>query len=202
MSFNMIGHPGGKAQLERTVTGRRQLVCSDHACRAHQQIGPNATRHAAGEHQILGRRLALRQILGIKRRRGVVALHQTHAIRIAASKHVGKQPGQAIEILGVEHTGGRAAQTQIALSGPIGNVVGALMTVERVACNLIRVIAGSTQTLTRRVHARSLKIFVGLERLVATRHEVERRGLLERERVHRHMMRRRRQHAIECALPA
>ena len=76
------------------------------------------------------------------------------------------------------------------------------MSVERVACHLIRVITGRTQTLTRRVHARSLKIFVGLERLVLTRHAVERRALLERERVHRHMMRRRRQHAIECALPA
>ena len=76
------------------------------------------------------------------------------------------------------------------------------MSVERVACHLIRVIAGRTQALTRRVHARSLKILVGLERLVATRHVVERRALLERERVHRHMMRRRRQHAIERALPA
>ena len=75
------------------------------------------------------------------------------------------------------------------------------MAVERVACHLIRVIAGRTQALTRRVHACSLEILVGLERLVATRHAVERRALLERERVHRHMMRRRRQHAIERALP-
>ena len=63
-------------------------------------------------------------------------------------------------------------------------------------------IAGRTQALTRRVHARSLKILVGLERLVATRHVVERRALLERERVHRYMMRRRRQHVIKRALPA
>ena len=76
------------------------------------------------------------------------------------------------------------------------------MSVERVACHLIRVIAGRTQALTRRVHARSLKILVGLERLVATRHAVERRAFLERERVHRYMMRRCRQHAIERALPA
>ena len=54
--------------------------------------------------------------------------------------------------------------------------MGTLMSVERVACHLIRVIAGRTQALTRRVHARSLKILVGLERLVATRHVVERRA--------------------------
>ena len=80
--------------------------------------------------------------------------------------------------------------------------MGALMAVERVACHLIRMIAGRTQALARRVHARSLKILVGLERLVTTRHAIEWCALLERERVHRYMMRRRRQHAIERAQPA
>ena len=79
--------------------------------------------------------------------------------------------------------------------------MGALMAVERVACHLIWMIAGRTQALTRRVHARSLKILVRLERLVTARHAIEWRALLERERVDRHMMRRRRQHAIERALP-
>ena len=80
--------------------------------------------------------------------------------------------------------------------------MGALMAVERVARHLIRMIAGRTQALTRRVHARSLKILIGLERLVTARHAVKGRPLLERERVDRHMMRRRRQHAIERAPPA
>ena len=80
--------------------------------------------------------------------------------------------------------------------------MGALMAVERVARNLIRVIAGRTQTLTRRFHARSLKILIGLERLVAACHAIEWCALLERERVHRYMMRCRRQHAIERAPPA
>ena len=80
--------------------------------------------------------------------------------------------------------------------------MGTLMAVERVTCHLIRVIAGRTQALTRRIHACSLKILVGLERLVVTRHTVERRAFLERERVHRYMMRFHRQYAIERALPA
>ena len=79
--------------------------------------------------------------------------------------------------------------------------MGALMAVERVACHLIRMIAGRTQALTRRVHARSLKILIGLERLVTARHAIKGRPLLERERVDRHMVRSRRQHAIERALP-
>ena len=66
--------------------------------------------------------------------------------------------------------------------------MGALMAVERVARHLIRMIAGRTQALTRRVHARSLKILIGLERLVTARHAVKGRPLLERERVDRHMM--------------
>lgn len=41
-----------------------------------------------------------------------------------------------------------------------------------------------------------------LERLVTARHAIKGRPLLERERVDRHMMRSRRQHAIERALPA
>ena len=80
--------------------------------------------------------------------------------------------------------------------------MGALMAVERVARHLIRMIAGRTQALTRRVHARSLKILIGLERLVTARHAIKGRPLLKRERVDRHMMRRRRQHAIERAPPA
>ena len=66
--------------------------------------------------------------------------------------------------------------------------MGALMAVERVACHLIRMIAGRTQALTRHLHARSLKILIGLKRLVTARHAVKRRALLERERVHRDMM--------------
>ena len=79
--------------------------------------------------------------------------------------------------------------------------MGALMSVERIACHLIRVIAGRTQTLTRHIHARSLKILVGLDRLVAARHAIKGSPLLKRERVDRHMMRSRHQHAIERALP-
>ena len=75
------------------------------------------------------------------------------------------------------------------------------MAVERVARHLIRVIAGGTQELARHVHAGGLKILVGLERLVTARHAIEGRPHLERERVNRHMMRNRRQHALERTLP-
>ena len=128
-------------------------------------------------------------------------MHQTHAVRIASRRHAGEQPGQAVEIPSIKHTGGRATQAQVTLPGPVRDVVGALMAVERVARHLIRVIAGRTQTLTRRVHAGGLKILIRLERLVAARHAIEGCPLLERKRVNRHMMRSHRQHAIERTLP-
>ena len=79
--------------------------------------------------------------------------------------------------------------------------MGTFMPIERVARHLIRVIAGGTQELACHIHAGGLKILIRLERLVTARHAIEWRALLERERVDRHMMRRRRQHAIERALP-
>ena len=79
--------------------------------------------------------------------------------------------------------------------------MGTLMAVERVACHLIGVITGRTQMLTRHIHAGGLKILIRLERLVAARHAIKGRPLLKRKRVDRNMMRSRRQHAIERALP-
>ena len=79
--------------------------------------------------------------------------------------------------------------------------MGALMAVERIACHLIGVITGRTQTLTRHIHAGGLKILIRLERLVAARHAIKGRPLLERKRVDRHMMWSRREHAIKRALP-
>ena len=64
-----------------------------------------------------------------------------------------------------------------------------------------RVITGRTQTLTRHIHAGGLKILIRLERLVAARHAIKGRPLLERKRVDRHMMWSRCEHAIERALP-
>ena len=196
-----IGRPGGKAQIERAIASCRQLVRRNRVRRTGQQVRLNATRHAAGKHQILGHRLTLRQILSLKRRRGIVALYQAHAMRVTSGRHAGKQLGQAIEILSIEHPRGRTTEAQIALSSPIGNVMGALMAVECVARHLIGVVARRTQTLARRVHARCLKILVGLERLVAARHAIEWRSFLECERIDRHVMRGSRKHAIERALP-
>ena len=79
--------------------------------------------------------------------------------------------------------------------------MGALMAVERVTRHLIRVIAGGTQELACHVHACGLKILIRLERLVTARHAIKGRPLLKRERVDRHMMRSRRQHANERAIP-
>lgn len=62
-------------------------------------------------------------------------------------------------------------------------------------------ITGRTQTLTRHIHAGGLKILIRLERLVAARHAIKGRPLLERKRVDRHMMWSRCEHAIERALP-
>lgn len=181
MVITVLGHPSGKPKIKSAITSRCQFIGRDDTSRANQQVGSETARHATSEHQILGCRLAMRQVLGLKRRRGIVALHQTHAVRIASRRHAEEQTCKTVEILGVEHARGRTAQAQIALSGPIGNVVGTLMAVERVARHLIRVIAGRSQTITRHVHACGLEILVGLERLVATRHAVERRALLERE---------------------
>lgn len=123
-------------------------------------------------------------------------------MKVTTGGHVGIQPGQAIEILGIEHTRGRTTQTQIALSGPIGNVVGAFMPIERVARHLIRMVARRTQPLARNVHACGLEILIGLKRLITARHAVKRRALLEREWIDRHMVRGRRKRAIERVLPA
>ena len=79
--------------------------------------------------------------------------------------------------------------------------MGTLMAIERVARHLIRVIASGTQEFACHVHAGSLKILIRHERLIAARHAIKGRPLLERERVNRHMMRSCRQNAIECALP-
>ena len=119
-------------------------------------------------------------------------------MRIASRRHAGKQPGQAVEIPSIEHTGGRTAQAQIALSGPVGNVMGAFMAVERVTRHLIRMIAGRTQSSRATSMQAALKILIRLERLVAARHAIEGCPLLERERVNRHMIRSRRQHGHQA----
>lgn len=119
MGITELGHPSGKPKLKSAVTSRCQLISRDDTSRVNQQIGRDAARHATSEHQILGCRLAMRQVLDPKRRRAIITLHQTHAVRIAASGNIRKQPGQAIEILGIEHTRGRTTQTQIALTSPV-----------------------------------------------------------------------------------
>ena len=138
-----IGRPGGKAQIERAIASYRQLVRRNRVRRTGQKVRLNATRHAAGKHQVLGHRLTLRQILSLKRRRGIVALYQAHAMRVTSGGHAGKLLGLAIEILSIEHPRGRAAQAQIALAGPVGNVMGAFVPIKRIARHLVRMVAGS-----------------------------------------------------------
>ena len=202
MGITVLGHPSGKPKLKSAITSRCQFIGRDDTSRANQQVGINTTRHATSEHQVLGCRLAMRQVLGLKRRRAIVALHQTHAVRIASRGHAGEQTCKTIEILGIEHTRGRTTQTQIAPTSPVGNIMSAFMPIERVARHLIRMVARRTQPRACDVHACGLEILIGLKRLVTARHAVKRRALLECERIDRHMVRPPRKHTIKRVLPA
>ena len=137
MDPERLGHPSGKTQFERATAGSCQLIGRDDTSRANQKVGRDTARHATSKHQVFGRSLALRQIFGLERRRDIVTLHQTHAVRIASRRHAGEQTYKTVEILGVEHARGGTTQAQVAPSGPVGNVMGALMAVERIACHLI-----------------------------------------------------------------
>ena len=133
MDPERLGHPSGKTQFERAIAGSCQLIGRDDASCTNQQVGRNTARHATRQHQVFSRSLTLRQIFGLKRRRVIVTLHQTHAVRIASRRHAGEQTCKTVEILGVEHARGGTTQAQIALAGPVGNVMGTLMAVERIA---------------------------------------------------------------------
>lgn len=74
MDSERLGRPRGKTQFERAIAGSRELARWDDTRRANQQVGPNTARHATSEHQVFGRSLALRQVFGLERRRGIVAL--------------------------------------------------------------------------------------------------------------------------------
>ena len=115
MDPERLGHPSGKAQLERAIASSCQPIGRDDTSHANQQVGRDTARHAASKHQVFSRSLTLRQIFGLKRRRVIVTLHQTHAVRIASRRRAGEQTCKTVEILGIEHTGGRATQAQIAL---------------------------------------------------------------------------------------
>ena len=97
MNPERLGHPSGKTQFERTIAGSCQLARWDDASCTSQQVGRNTARHATSEHQVFGDSLALRQIFGLERRRVIVTLHQTHAVRIASRRHAGEQTCKTVE---------------------------------------------------------------------------------------------------------
>lgn len=109
MDPERLGQPSGKTQFERAIAGSCQLARWDDASCTNQQVGRNTARHATSEHQVFGRSLALRQIFGLERRRVIVALNQAHTVRIASRRRAREQHSQVIEILGIEHTRGRAS---------------------------------------------------------------------------------------------
>ena len=112
MDPERLGHPSGKTQFERAITSGCQLIGRDDTSRANQQVGRNTARHATSEHQVFGRSLSLRQVFGLKRRRVIVALNQTHTVRVASSRHAGEQTCKTVEIPSIKHTGGRTAQAR------------------------------------------------------------------------------------------
>ena len=91
MDSERLGHPSGKTQFERAIADSCQLARLDDASCTNQQIGRNTARQATSEHQVFSRSLTLRQIFGLERRRVIVTLHQTHAVRIASRRHAGEQ---------------------------------------------------------------------------------------------------------------
>lgn len=94
MDPERLRHPSGKTQFERAIASGCQPIGRDDTSRANQQVGRDTARHATGEHQVFGRSLALRQMFGLERRRVIVTLHQTHAVRIASRRRAGNKPAR------------------------------------------------------------------------------------------------------------